>query len=138
MAERPPGDEPDEISVVGYGRPPVHSRFQKGRSGNPRGRPRGRRSLESIVGEVLEQKMWVSVDGRRKRVPVEKAILLRLRELALKGDLRAVRMMLDLKRGAAGIIEPDLTGDLLSQEDLAILAGAGLLPTVEDENDEPA
>lgn len=138
MAERPPGDEPDEISAVGYGRPPVHSRFQKGRSGNPRGRPRGRRSLESIVGEVLDQKMWASLNGRRKRVAVEMAIVLRVRELALKGDLKAVRMLLDLKRGAAGTIELGLAGDLLSQEDLAILAGAGLLSTTEDDDDEPA
>jgi len=138
MDEFQPGEDPNEIGAVGYGRPPVHSRFQKGRSGNPRGRPRARRSLECIVGEVLDQKMWVTVDGRRKRVPVEKAILLRLRELALKGDLRAARMLLDLTRGEGETIEPGLVGDLLSQEDLAILAGAGLLGKPKEDDDEPA
>jgi len=120
---------------VGYKRPPLHSRFQPGKSGNPRGRPRRKRAIESIVDDLLGQKMWVTLDGRKKRVPVEEAILLRVREQALKGDQKAVRLLLDLKRGFAPVSEPGPAADELSQEDLAILACAGMLLTKQDDGD---
>jgi hypothetical protein len=44
---RPPGSS----STVGYGRPPLHSRFTPGKSGNPRGRPKGQLNIETEVRE---------------------------------------------------------------------------------------
>ena len=41
---------------VGYGKPPAESRFQKGQSGNPGGRPRGTKKLVTLLGEVLSQR----------------------------------------------------------------------------------
>ncbi|HEY6579427.1 MAG TPA: DUF5681 domain-containing protein [Rhizomicrobium sp.] len=38
---------------VGYRRPPVHTRFQKGQSGNPGGRPGPRREMERRFGRAL-------------------------------------------------------------------------------------
>jgi hypothetical protein len=38
---------------VGYGRPPKHTRFKPGRSGNPKGRPRGSRNLSTEMQKVL-------------------------------------------------------------------------------------
>lgn len=127
--------EPEVAKPVGYGQPPVHSRFQPGRSGNPRGRPAGKRAIEALVHDVLGQKMWVTIDGRRKRVSAEVAILLRLREQALKGDLRAARLLLELKRGSTTGLGPEAAGDSLSHEDLAILASAGIhLPKKEQDD----
>jgi hypothetical protein len=131
-------DEPSlqkSANEVGYGRPPLHSRFQPGRSGNPRGRPKGKMATEEVVNEVLGRKIWVTTDGRRKRITLERGIVLRHADQALKGDLRASRWLLDVKRGYAVAGDPAASADALSLEDLAILASAGLLRIVEDEPD---
>ena len=44
---------------VGYGKPPRHTRFKTGRSGNPRGRRKGQRNLAAVLREVLRQTVKV-------------------------------------------------------------------------------
>ena len=39
----------DESDKVGYGKPPLHSRFTRGQSGNPKGRPKGVRNFKTDV-----------------------------------------------------------------------------------------
>lgn len=135
MAKPPEQLDPPEAPAVGYGRPPIHSQFKKGHSGNPRGRPKRTRDVESIVNEVLGQKIWVTLDGRRKRVTVHLALLLRLREQGLKGDLRSTRLLLELGRSSAAGGQDKAAACNLSQEDLAILADAGLLSINEEKPD---
>jgi hypothetical protein len=43
-------DQPRDYAV-GYGKPPVETRFQKGQSGNPEGRPRGTKKLVTLLAE---------------------------------------------------------------------------------------
>src|SRR3954454_19799043 len=54
---------------VGHGRPPVHSRFQKGQSGNPRGRRSREKSMPAAVLKALHSKVVVTENGERKSVP---------------------------------------------------------------------
>lgn len=75
---------------TGYGQPPQSSRFQKGRSGNPRGRPRGRKS-EIPYDSVLGQMVTIREDGRERRVTAAEAFLLQLTQKGLAGDNSATR-----------------------------------------------
>src|SRR5258707_6470871 len=90
-------DEPsDEGFAVGYKKPPQHSRFQPGRSGNPRGKQKGVRNLGSDVKRTLEVPVRLNEQGRARRVSTPETALLRLREKALKGDARSLDRVLEL------------------------------------------
>lgn len=80
---------------VGYGKPPKHTRFQKGRSGNPRGRPRGSKGWITLVREAVSAKVEVRENGRplRKITKLEAAVT-QLVNRAAGGDLRALALLL--------------------------------------------
>jgi hypothetical protein len=81
---------------VGYGRPPKHGQFKPGQSGHKPGRPKGVRNLESLVKATLKAPVTVTSHGKSRTVSTLEAMLLRLREKALSGDLRAVERWLQL------------------------------------------
>src|ERR671912_1326068 len=91
-----------EDEDVGYGRPPRRTRFRPGQSGNPRGRPKGARSTGTIVTGVLNKKVSLTSAGQRRQVPLKEAIVLRMAEAALKGDLKAAAALFALAERAAG------------------------------------
>ncbi|MEO0870493.1 MAG: DUF5681 domain-containing protein [Pseudomonadota bacterium] len=81
---------------VGYGKPPREHRFQKGRSGNPKGRPKGRRNIMTEIREVLGQQIKMTSGGQAKQVSATTAILMKLVEKAGNGDLKAIEKVLSL------------------------------------------
>jgi hypothetical protein len=87
--ERRPGD-PYE---VGFGKPPKHTRFRKGRSGNPNGRPRKKPDVYSELTKVLRENVTIIIDGQREKVTVQQALLLRLRDEAVRGELWAGKLL---------------------------------------------
>jgi hypothetical protein len=74
---------------VGYGRPPVHSRFKKGQSGNPKGRPPGSGSFATILRKVLGEKVSVREGDKVWLISKMEGIVRSLSLKALKGDQRA-------------------------------------------------
>jgi hypothetical protein len=85
---------------VGYGKPPVHSRFPKGKSGNPKGRPWAYKNMSALLNEVLSQCITVSEGGKRKRMPKRKALFTQLVNKALAGEVRSIRLVTDQLRHA--------------------------------------
>ena len=53
----------DSDYEVGYGKPPGHTRFAKGQSGNPRGRPPGAKSFTTLLDEALNERVLVEENG---------------------------------------------------------------------------
>lgn len=78
---------------VGYGRPPKAKRFQKGRSGNPKGRPRNRHR-DIPYDSLLGQTVTVREDGRDRRVTAAEAFILQLTKKGLEGDSASARASL--------------------------------------------
>ena len=82
--------------AVGYGRPPKATQFAKGESGNPRGRPKGTRTVGAMLQEILRQKIAVTENGRTRRLPALEVILRRLANDAMRSEPRALKLLLAL------------------------------------------
>jgi hypothetical protein len=83
--------------TVGYCRPPQHTQFQPGRSGNPAGREKGVRNLKTDVQRTLKMPVTVNEAGRARKISTQEGALLLLREKALiKGESRALERLLEL------------------------------------------
>jgi len=80
---------------VGYGRPPQHTRFQPGRSGNPKGRPKGSKNLNTLFAEELAQTITVTENGKRKKISKRRALAKQLVNKALSNDPKAAALVLD-------------------------------------------
>src|SRR5438045_4542344 len=96
---RPPmPSDPQRDYEVGYGKPPRHSRFTKGQSGNPRGRPPGAKNLTTLLEEALNEPVTVTDNGGRRTVSKRRAIFTQLVNRAVTADFRATKILLDILR----------------------------------------
>lgn len=84
---------------IGYKQPPKASKFRKGQSGNPRGRPRNSHR-EIPYDAVLGQMVTIREDGRERRVTAAEAFLLKLTQKGLAGDSVAARASLEAVEAA--------------------------------------
>jgi hypothetical protein len=106
MSDKPPQkpvdgpcDEPAED--VGPGRPPRHTRFKPGQSGNPNGRPKGAKNFATILQQQLRKKVTITVDGKPKRVTVQEVIARRLATDSMKGTTKALELLIKLTSAKA-------------------------------------
>lgn len=78
----------------GYCRPPKHSQFQPGQSGNKNGRPKGSTNLKKDLEDELNETIEFTERGERKTTSKRRAILKQLAAKAIKGDVRAATLLL--------------------------------------------
>lgn len=83
---------------VGYGKPPTHTRFKKGESGNPKGRPKGSKNVATLLEKELKQRVVVTENGRRRSITKQEAMLKHLVNKAVSGDRRLMQLLLDEMR----------------------------------------
>jgi Family of unknown function (DUF5681) len=80
---------------VGRGNPPKHTRFRKGLSGNPKGRPKGSKNLGTILMEAARDQIFATVDGKRRKITKLQATAIQLANDAARGKQAATGKFLD-------------------------------------------
>jgi Family of unknown function (DUF5681) len=73
---------------VGYKKPPVHARFKKGQSGNPRGRPRRELTVAQMFAQEFQSSVLIMENGRRLRTNKLRLVFKRVINQAIAGDVR--------------------------------------------------
>jgi len=91
---------------VGYGKPPRHTQFKKGQSGNPRGRPSGSKNLSTLVIEALNELVVVAENGGRRKITKRQAIITQPVNQSAKADWRATKLLLDILQAIEARTEP--------------------------------
>jgi hypothetical protein len=81
---------------AGYRNPPKECRFKPGKSGNPKGRPRGSLNLTTALAGELGERISVRENGKSLRVSKQGALLKTLVAKALQGDIKAIGTVLTL------------------------------------------
>src|SRR5260370_41296916 len=81
---------------IGYGRPPVGSRFKKGNNANPRGRPRKSKDLAAMLKRALDTPVMVVKNGARRRLTKREIVIEQLVDKCAGADLRATKILLDM------------------------------------------
>jgi hypothetical protein len=86
-------DENDSKYTVGYRRPPKHTQFKPGQSGNAKGRPRKSRTFADDLETELRSMIEVSEGGKRRRITKRRAIAKQHVNKALRGDVRSIELL---------------------------------------------
>lgn len=115
-------DDDCDDEDVGYKKPPKKNQFQKGKSGNSKGRPKAPTSLKSVIKEQLKEKIAIHRSGKTQKVSILEAMGLKVIENGLKGDHRAMKLILDMMR------QEDLEDEDAIPEPIVVTIVDGRLP----------
>jgi Family of unknown function (DUF5681) len=107
---------------VGKGRPPIDTRWKKGQSGNPKGRPTGSRGVSAVLHDVIRQKVPVTENGRTRQIPALEVMLRRLANDAMRSEPRALKLVLSLVERYADSTEVENRMEDVLAEDQEILS----------------
>jgi hypothetical protein len=108
---------------IGYRKPPEATRFKPGKSGNPKGRPKGSLNLATDLSAELGEQITVREGGRQHRISKQRALVKSLMAKALQGDVRATTAVLALY--ARVISEPEDEGRPIEEDELLIIRRFG-------------
>jgi hypothetical protein len=81
---------------IGYGNPPLHTRFAPGHSGNPKGRPKNRKKLGTLLDQVVNERIMIQEGDSRRSVTNGEVVLRTLLFKAMKGGDRAIRTLFEI------------------------------------------
>jgi len=110
-----------DANEVGFGRPPKATQFKPGKSGNPRGRPKGTRPVGAVLQQILAQRIAVTENGKTRRLPALEVMLRRLANDAMRSEPPALKLMLSLVDRYGEAPEASLSVDEILAEDQAII-----------------
>ena len=140
--------------LVGYKRPPGSGQFKKGQSGNPKGRPRGAKSIREFFDQELSATVPIREGGRSRKISKREVIVKRQINKAMEGDPKSTELIMKVEgvihrggRGPAGSgdagpvdprqeeIEREIAAEFLAMAGEAPREGKQLNTDGEDDDD---
>jgi hypothetical protein len=112
----------DRNYPIGYGTPPKETQFQQGKSGNPKGRPSGRKNLATIARAAFDEVITVVENGKPRTMTKGEACVALMVNSGLKGEPRAAREAIALIRYVEQCEQSKTGSALPSEKDAEILA----------------
>ena len=91
--------KPRKHYEVGYARPPKSGQFEKGRSGNPKGRGKGAKLFVEIVVDALNEKVAINENGSRKMITKREALAKQVANKGATGDLKSIKLLFEILEG---------------------------------------
>jgi hypothetical protein len=108
----------DDTEEVGYGKPPRRHQFKPGQSGNPKGRKKGVKNEITILQELFQHKVALNERGKTRKIILLEAILRKVAEDCLRGNIKSVGFLLNRYHAAAA---GDAAQADLGEDDKAVL-----------------
>ena len=117
---------------VGYKKPPEETRFKKGQSGNPKGRPKGSQNLRTIFLAESDTKVSITENGKTRAASKREIVMKTVINKAAKGDAKAAAIFLKLDERfnpppVIEALENASRRHQLAEEDRQIMEYLGLL-----------
>lgn len=119
----------DDDYKIGYGKPPRHSQFKKGVSGNPAGRRRRSTSFDALLEQQLNEKVLINRGGRKVRISKREALIWKLMSDALSGKPRSLDFFLKYLQQSG---RPDPFGSEFYDDRILAELAATLIPAADD------
>lgn len=121
--EAEPAEADDAVidERIGYGRPPLATRFRPGQSGNPRGRPKGALNFSTVIASALSERVAVTENGCRRRITKLEAAIKQLVNRAAAGEARATALLIQLAQANEGKAAPPDT-ERVGEADAIVMA----------------
>jgi hypothetical protein len=94
-------------SGVGYGIPPKATQFKSGQSGNPKGRPKGAKNLNTLLNRTINERLTITENGKRRTINKLEATVKQLVNKAASGDYKSGQLLLQLVQLVEGRSEAD-------------------------------
>jgi hypothetical protein len=112
----------NDSNAIGYGKPPRRTQFVRGRSGNPKGRPKGSQNFATLLHKIGRQRVRVTENGGSRHISKFEATMLQLTNKAASGDLKAIRELLCWIRSLEDSEQAATPSPVLQESDNAVMA----------------